>query len=640
MVAARSPIHGKNHLHASDWRWIAPLKIGFTAFRMIFLLVILCSCSGLSSEPNIVSTSKLPTVTPTAPPDAGHPPTRVSLAHGADLFNGPQGCAACHGSGGKGDGQVASSFTCSLPDFTNQQMARSQTIQRWFGITSNGNGASADCLMPPWKGRLDEQQRWDVTSYIYSLHTTSDQLAQGQKLWQSNCAACHGETGKGDGPKAQNSPQPMPNFTDPASLIEVSDMNLFQTITNGLGQAMPAFKGQLTDDERWAVGSYARSLAWEPRSTNSATPVATTNVPDGPTVKVSGKIRLGSAGAILPPNQPLTLRVFDLANGSTSNGQTSQTTAAADGSFSFGDVQRQINRVYVVGTQYSNLLQTSTPLLMAAGMGSTVDLSFTLYEVTNDPSVVQVEGVELYLAPLSANSMLVQQVMSFHNISDRLFFMNSANSIELTLPSGVQQITLGTGMVHQFTVGADSVIRNTGPLYPGDSNIQPLEFSYLLPYNSHFVMSMPTAYFMQSLAVHTPQRSGLTPVDRPFIAHDTVQFQNSTYNTFYLQGTVGAGSHLQFSLQSQQDQAVKRQNVLGIVLILTVLLLLATEGAIWRLERRSQLALAYPAQSVDSILNAIADLDSHFESGKVTREAYEAGRMQLKADAIKLLNIE
>lgn len=145
---------------------------------------------------------------------------------------------------------------------------------------------------------------------------------------------------------------------------------------------------------------------------------------------------------------------------------------------------------------------------------------------------------------------------------------------------------------------------------------------------------------MQSLAVHTPQRSGLTPVDRPFIAHDTVQFQNSTYNTFYLQGTVGAGSRLQFSLQSQQDQAVKRQNVLGIVLILTVLLLLATEGAIWRLERRSQLALAYPAQSVNSILNAIADLDSHFKSGKVTREAYEAGRMQLKADAIKLLNIE
>ena len=137
---------------------------------LIGLMVVLTGCGGLSSEPNIVSTAPVPTVTPTIPPDIGHPLNRVDLSQGAALFNGPQGCQNCHGIGGHGDGQTAANFSCKIPNVADPNVARSVSPNDWFPITTNGNGGDTTCLMPPWKNRLNEQQRWDVTSYLYSLH--------------------------------------------------------------------------------------------------------------------------------------------------------------------------------------------------------------------------------------------------------------------------------------------------------------------------------------------------------------------------------------------------------------------------------------------------------------------------------------
>src|SRR5258708_4500881 len=56
----------------------------------LVLALILSGCGGLAGEPQIVSTSALPTVTPTAPPDLGHPRAAISLADGAQIFGDTQ----------------------------------------------------------------------------------------------------------------------------------------------------------------------------------------------------------------------------------------------------------------------------------------------------------------------------------------------------------------------------------------------------------------------------------------------------------------------------------------------------------------------------------------------------------------------
>lgn len=85
----------------------------------------------------------------------------------------------------------------------------------------------------------------------------------GKKLFSENCAQCHGETGKGDGPArdSMNPKTPPPaNFTDPERMAGLSPFKGFNTATFGIeGTAMASF-GALSEEQRWQVAFYVMSL--------------------------------------------------------------------------------------------------------------------------------------------------------------------------------------------------------------------------------------------------------------------------------------------------------------------------------------------------------------------------------------------
>jgi copper transport protein len=81
-------------------------------------------------------------------------------------------------------------------------------------------------------------------------------VARGERLYQANCAACHGRDGEGDGPV-----ETLPGGGDLAAAVRgASAAELDYRIGNGVaGTAMPAFIGQLTPAERQALVAYLRS---------------------------------------------------------------------------------------------------------------------------------------------------------------------------------------------------------------------------------------------------------------------------------------------------------------------------------------------------------------------------------------------
>lgn len=80
----------------------------------------------------------------------------------------------------------------------------------------------------------------------------------GKAIFETNCAMCHGASGKGDGPAgAALNPKPR-NLTDRAVQAE-TDGELFWKISEGRG-AMPPWK-QLPEKDRWSLVRYIRSLA-------------------------------------------------------------------------------------------------------------------------------------------------------------------------------------------------------------------------------------------------------------------------------------------------------------------------------------------------------------------------------------------
>src|SRR5215470_19443054 len=81
----------------------------------------------------------------------------------------------------------------------------------------------------------------------------------GKKLFAENCAQCHGETGKGDGPSraTMNPKQPLPaNFTDPEFADGLSPFKAFNAISFGVENTAMASFAALSEEERWQLAFY------------------------------------------------------------------------------------------------------------------------------------------------------------------------------------------------------------------------------------------------------------------------------------------------------------------------------------------------------------------------------------------------
>lgn len=96
------------------------------------------------------------------------------------------------------------------------------------------------------------------------LPTNPPSLARGAVVFRERCAACHGESGRGDGPKAKTLEGPPPaNLADPAVIDGKSLVDIYRQIAIGTpGTAMPEFAGDLSAEDRWAVATYVAALQY------------------------------------------------------------------------------------------------------------------------------------------------------------------------------------------------------------------------------------------------------------------------------------------------------------------------------------------------------------------------------------------
>jgi mono/diheme cytochrome c family protein len=95
------------------------------------------------------------------------------------------------------------------------------------------------------------------------LEGNADAIEAGKVVYETNCLSCHGEKGMGDGPAgASLSPKP-------GNLVEVAENDtvdrIFWRVSEGgmmepFKSSMPAWKGVLSEDERWQVVSFVKTL--------------------------------------------------------------------------------------------------------------------------------------------------------------------------------------------------------------------------------------------------------------------------------------------------------------------------------------------------------------------------------------------
>jgi len=98
----------------------------------------------------------------------------------------------------------------------------------------------------------------DVVFYWWS---SSPPNAVAQELYAKNCAACHGETGGGDGPAADTTVEKPVAFADAVYMFERrSDVFYAKIRRGGMGTDMPNFGTIFTPEETWALVDYLWSF--------------------------------------------------------------------------------------------------------------------------------------------------------------------------------------------------------------------------------------------------------------------------------------------------------------------------------------------------------------------------------------------
>lgn len=100
----------------------------------------------------------------------------------------------------------------------------------------------------------------DVSKVAKPWESSPDMIAHGRKVFLSNCAMCHGQDGKGDGPAGMSlNPRPR-NFVEGKWKQGGRSQDLFKTLVTGIpGSSMVSFKA-LPKNDRWSLVHYIRSI--------------------------------------------------------------------------------------------------------------------------------------------------------------------------------------------------------------------------------------------------------------------------------------------------------------------------------------------------------------------------------------------
>jgi mono/diheme cytochrome c family protein len=136
-------------------------------------------------------------------------------------------CAPCHGAGGRGDGPVASALRSRPSDLTTLAQRNNGAFPRERVrdfVTGMGRplAAHGTTEMPVWgplfhafesDARVRERIA-NLLTYIESIQVpTTGVNDAGSQLFRTYCASCHGASGRGNGPLADQLRRPPPDLT-------------------------------------------------------------------------------------------------------------------------------------------------------------------------------------------------------------------------------------------------------------------------------------------------------------------------------------------------------------------------------------------------------------------------------------------
>jgi mono/diheme cytochrome c family protein len=155
------------------------------------------------------------------------------------------------------DVAATSSQNANSPTTTN----KNQNDSRSISAPSGGGQAQPDFSKNTWE--LPE----DADKTKNPVATSAESIEKGTTLslekTKGNCIFCHGETGAGNEANMPRLRRKPADLTNKERMTAMTDGEVFWKISKGITGIMPAGEKRMTEEERWHVVNYVRTLAKE-----------------------------------------------------------------------------------------------------------------------------------------------------------------------------------------------------------------------------------------------------------------------------------------------------------------------------------------------------------------------------------------
>ncbi len=561
--------------------------------------------------------------------DGGQTEPAGRAYRGKTLFS--QRCVQCHGEQGKGDGPLAEQIPGELPDFTAADYAVDKSPQEIFDTITNGR---MDKMMPPWGDQLSEDERWDLASYVWSLHLPAGAMDEAVKLYEQDCSSCHGSSGAGVEAGA-------PDLNNP-HWLSATDAQLVAAFTTDTHPDV----GQLDENEQMLLASAVRrfSLGFD------QTQVSVEGLGD---VEVS--VSNGSSGEHLA-NQPVRLIIFEQEQFvETREGETDD-----QGRAQFTGLPTAPTWAYVAETTYQGLTYHGEVGQFSPD-SNMIEISVSVYDPGASKEAISIDRSHWLVDISNPGFVDIGEVYAFLNTADHVYTGEAASGqeaprvLEIPLPDDAIHISVeGETLGERFILDGTTLI-DTQPLPPGNTQIF---LRYSLPVEKGRVtLSHPLLYPTKMLNLLAPD-IGIS-IDAPdWQQGDPIPTQSGAflnYSIFDLPAGAmptatlnGITEDILTSTTSDEPQQVIDRNAAPGVSgtpylpwIVSGLGLIVLGGGVaigWRKHRQTLAAVPdLREEQKKALIQQIAALDDAFESGEITGDEYHKQRNTLKLQLIALM---
>jgi len=385
------------------------------------------------------------------------------------------------------------------------------------------------------------------------------------------------------------------------------------------------FDASLSEEDRWAGVAFARTQGYAARPVEGEEAVARELVSEG---IVIGTVINGTEGGTLPEDMSVTLHIMD--------GDTEQTIEAPlndSGGFSFEDVPVHQNRSYIVSAFYEGRYFGSEQVQGGPMFGS-IEMPVTVYEVTEDPSALYVDGMAFQIQPdPDGNGLQVMQLVNVVNTGDRVFAAQDTlpdgaryPSLEMPLPQGAELLQFAESATRYAMSDDGRTVYDTRPVMPGGDHV--MHMTYRLPYEDAYELNQTLDYPIEGFVeAYLPAGMSLTS-DQLGNTETEIQQAHRAFDIYAGDLSLAPSNTIAFRLSGQpvpsavEDQTVTTANVPVIALGAAGILLMIS-AVVW--------FVIVIRDEKQPLVQQIARLDERFEAGEIDEATYRKRREALKA---------